>query len=119
MKKIIFYSLTMVFALALGVSYALEGNGVTDFSGLTYDIGPAGIPAPTMEGESAGGMREAVPDPLWYNGVTDFRGKTVEEENISIEPSILSGEHAGGMREEAPSKELFNGVTDFAGFDSN
>ena len=119
MKKIIFYSLTMVFVLTLGVAYAIEGNGVTDFSGLTYDIGPVGVPEAPMEGISAGGMREADPGSLWNNGVTDFRGKTVEEKDINIEPSILSGAHAGGMREETPTKELFNGVTDFAGFDSD
>jgi len=118
MKKIIFYVLTTVFVFAIGLAYA-EENGVTDFKGLTYDSGPAGIPDTTMEGVNAGGMREEGAAAIWDNGVTDFKGKTVEEKDISIEPSPLSieGANAGGMREEGLDPS--NGVTVFHGFDSN
>jgi len=114
MKKTLLYTLAMLFVISLGVTYA--GNGVTDFRGLNYDIGivPA-EPAASMEGVSAGGMREEGPGLILDNGVTDFSGKTYEDSNLTIEPAVIAGAHAGGMREEEPAKELFNGVTDFSG----
>jgi hypothetical protein len=118
MKKILFYTFAMVFVLALGVAYAGDlSNGVTDFSGRNYDIGinPAEVPATSMEGVHAGGMREEGPGLVLYNGVTDFSGKTWEDRDITIEPAAIEGTHAGGMREEAPAKEFSNGVTDFSG----
>ena len=111
MKRILLYTFAMVFVLALGVAYAEVGNGITDFSGLTYDIGPAGIPA-SVEGVSAGGMREAESGLILNNGVTDFSGKTYEEALPAEEPAIEAS-HAGGMREDAPSKPFYNGVTVF------
>jgi hypothetical protein len=113
MKKVIFYAIAMVFAGTLGVAYA--GNGVTDFSGLNYDIGPAGVPAAAMEGVNAGGLREAGPGLILDNGVTDFSGRTYDiGPTASLEPTVESA-HAGGMREEKPAKEFSNGVTDFSG----
>lgn len=112
MKKILLYTFAMVFVLALGVAYAEVGNGVTDFSGLTYDIGPAGIPA-SVEGISAGGMREAGEGLILDNGVTDFSGRTYEEESKLPAAPVTEAEHAGGMREEAPAKQLYNGITVF------
>ena len=112
MKKILLYTFAMVFVLALGVAYAEVGNGVTDFSGLTYDIGSAGITA-SVEGVSAGGMREAGEGLILNNGVTDFSGKTYEGANLPAEEPAIEASHAGGMREEAPAKKLYNGVTVF------
>jgi hypothetical protein len=113
MKKILLYTFAMAFVLALGVAYAAD-NGVTDLSGRNYDIGPVGIPAASMEGVSAGGMREEGPGLILDNGVTDFSGKTYEDSNLTIVPAIQAA-HAGGLREEEPAQKLFNGVTDFSG----
>ena len=108
MKKILFYTFAMVFVLALGVAYAAEWNGVTDFKGLTYDIGPVAIPEAAMEGVSAGGMREDDAGLILGNGLTDFSGKTYDSiPSLVIEPAVIEGEHAGGMREEAPAKQVF------------
>jgi hypothetical protein len=115
MKKVIFYAIAMVFAGTLGVAYA--GNGVTDFSGLNYDIGivPAEVHDSSMEGVNAGGMREAGPGLILDNGVTDFSGRTYDiGPTASLEPTVESA-HAGGMREDKRAKELSNGVTDFSG----
>ena len=124
MKKILFYTFAATLLLALGTAYA-EENGVTDFSGLTYDSGPVGIPEAAMEGVNAGGMREDDPGLILSNSVTDFSGRTYDTLSdigasapAAIEPSV-EGTHAGGMREEGFAKEIFNGVTDFSGYDSN
>ena len=108
MKKIIFYTLAMVFVLALGAAYAAEGglvlnNGVTVFS-------ETGSPI----------MRSAEPEIALHNGVTDFSGKIYDTRDIdlvAIKPAMES-EHAGGMRDEG-TKDLINGVTVFSGYDSN
>jgi hypothetical protein len=114
--KILLYTLTMFFVLTLGVTYAAELS-VTDFSGRNYDIGinPAEVPVASMEGISAGGMRDEGPGLLLDNGVTDFSGKTYEDSNLTIKPAIIEAAHAGGMRDEGPAKEFFNVVTDFSG----
>ncbi len=122
MKKILLYTFAVAFVLTLGAAYAVADNGVTDFKGLTYDIGPAGIPAAPMEEVSAGGMREDE-GLLLANGITDFSGKTYELWDVSVTPllpieaaAVIEGEHAGGMRD---ASDLINGVTVFSGYDSN
>ena len=121
MKKILLYTFAMVFVLALGVAYA--DNGVTDFRGFTYDIGPVSIPEAAMEGVNAGGMREDDAGLILANGITDFSGKTYELWDVSVTPllpsepaAVIEGEHAGGMRDDAA---ILNGVTLFSGYDSN
>jgi len=121
MKKILFYTFAMVFVLALGVANAAE-NGVTDFRGLTYDIGPVGLPEAAMEGVSAGGIREDDAGLILNNGITDFSGKLWDVSVTPLLPSepvaVIEYAHAGGMRDEG-AKDIINGVTDFSGFDSN
>jgi hypothetical protein len=112
--KTLLYTLAMIFVVGLGVTYA--GNGVTDFRGLNYDIGivPAEHAA-SLEGVSAGGMREEGPGLILDNGVTDFSGRTYDiGPTASLEPTMESA-HAGGLREDKPAKEFSNGVTDFSG----
>jgi len=102
MKKILLYLFSMVFVLAFGVAYAAEGNGVTDFRGLTYDIGPTPAIIPVAKGAHGGGMREEGPAKVFYNGVTDF-GKVESAKN----------EPESGMQIEGSAKVFYNGVTDF------
>jgi hypothetical protein len=114
MKKILLNTIAMLFLVSVGITY----GAVTDFRGLNYDIGvgPADVPATSMEGVHAGGMRDEGPGLVLYNSVTDFSGKTYEDSNLKIEPSAIEAAHAGGMREENPVEKFFkNGVTDFSG----
>lgn len=62
MKKMMVLMITVVFTLTLGLAYAGEElqNGVTDFTGRSYDtfeIGPADAVG-SVESISAGGLRE-------------------------------------------------------------
>ncbi len=88
MKKIMVFTITMVFAFALG-AYAKEGgkqlyNGITDFTGRSVDSAADLVPAPqamhttAVEGSDAGGPRSAGPDKKLYNGITDFTGRSVD-----------------------------------------
>ena len=134
MKKILLYAITTVFALTLGVSYANAGgkelrNGVTDFSGRTYDtLSDISMAAPgvshgaAVESSNAGGLRSAGPDMESSNGVTDFTGRTYDtlsdigmaapgaSRGASVESS-----HAGGPRTMISGQEFSNGITDFSG----
>lgn len=116
MKKTIIYTFAMVFVAAFGTAYAADYNGVTDFSGKSYDafeIAP--IPAMSVEGVSAGGLRAS--DRELYNGVTDFSGRSYDTHEIGMAGTgamrSVEGISAGGVR--AGDKKLDNGVTDFSG----
>jgi hypothetical protein len=103
MKKIIYITMTMVFGLALGLTYA-EDNGVTDFTGKSYDmfeIGPA-ADISHVEGSAAGGLRAGETIEKLHNGVTDFTGKSYDTFEISQAPSdsnVAEGSAAGGLRQ--------------------
>ena len=114
MKKITYMTMamTMVFGLGLGLAYA-GGNGVTDFTGRTYDtleIAPAAsIEHNAFEGAAAGGIRLAAIDTEQiHNGVTDFSGRTYDVLEISAAPSVenvAEGSAAGGLRRNLAGEE--------------
>jgi hypothetical protein len=121
MKKILFSITSMVFVLTLGTAYAADmagkglGNGITDFTGRSYesfDIGPAHA-MDSVEGVSAGGLRVA--DKELNNGITDFSGRSYEAFDIgpAHDMNSVEGVSAGGLR--AADKGLYNAVTDFTG----
>ncbi len=122
MKKIMVYTIAMVFVLALGSAYA--GNGITEFNG-RYDENAAlaltPAPVASVEGSSTGGIRAEDPVEL-HNGVTDFSGRYDENSVLALTPAPVAsveGSSTGGMR-AVDSKELLNGITDFSGhIDSN
>lgn len=61
-------------------------NGVTDFSGGSYDtfaIGPVPKDENSVEGMAAGGLRREPDRPL-YNGVTDFSGASRDTGEIGL-----------------------------------
>jgi hypothetical protein len=74
----------MIFTITIGVAYAMEGgivlsNGVTDFSGRSYDIGtaaPEAMEAAFVESSHAGGFRAEEPGIELFNGATNFSGRT-------------------------------------------
>jgi hypothetical protein len=106
MKKITYMTMAMVFSLGLGLAYA-GGNGVTDFTGRTYntlEIAPAAsIEHNAFEGTAAGGTRLVESDNgKLHNGVTDFSGRTYDVLEISAAPAasnVVEGSAAGGMRQ--------------------
>jgi len=62
MKKTVGLMVALMFVVGLGTAYAADYNGVTDFSGRSYDtfeIAPAGPAAVSSgyEGSAAGGKR--------------------------------------------------------------
>ncbi len=111
MKKIMIFTMTIVFALAIGTVYggmdiygAKEGhevmfNGITNFSGKGYAttsdalrISPAdwGAVPISVEGSSAGGLRAGeMEDPHPYNGITNFSGKGIgtTSDALRIDPA--------------------------------
>ena len=105
MKKITYMTMAMVFGLGLGLAYA-GGNGVTDFTGRTYDtleIAPAAsYEHNAFEGTAAGGIRLVESDNgKLHNGVTDFSGRTYDTLETSTAPSVenfVEGSAAGGLR---------------------
>ncbi len=126
-------AMIMVFALTLGAAYAMEGdreldNGITSFTGLTYDtvsgIGPVAVgEAETpVESSAAGGMRSDEPGIALGNGITDFSGLSYDV--IAGPGPIVSGEmygetlesgSTGGLRSEGPADAVSNGITNFSG----
>ena len=117
MKKLLFASMLMLFVFSLGTAYAESLNGITDFSGSTYDSFVA-IPeesdAAMLEGSGAGGL-DAASEGI-SNGVTDFSGNTYDSFVAIPEESNgaqLEGSGAGGMRDA--TEGVSNGITDFSG----
>ncbi len=121
----------MIFALTIGVAYAMEGgiglnNGVTNFSGRTYDtLSDIGLAAPgamediaSVESSEAGGMRSADSSIEVSNGVTDFSGRSYDIGTAvpeAMDAASVESSHAGGLRIGEAGIELFNGVTNFSG----
>jgi len=117
MKKLLMMSISMLFVFSLGTAYAESLNGITDFSGSTYDSFVA-IPTESngalIEGSGAGGLRDATEE--ISNGVTDFSGSTYDPLVAMPAESngVLSeGSGAGGLRDA--TEGISNGVTDFSG----
>jgi hypothetical protein len=125
MKKILLYAITMVFVLSLGVAYADAGNNFGSNKTIinnNYDIGPADVPATSMEGVNAGGLRSTEPGMVLSNGITDFTGRSYDTlSDIGIASpdasrvSSVEGSHAGGLRTAGSGNRAFNGITDFTG----
>jgi hypothetical protein len=110
MKKITVLLLTMAFTLTLGLAYAGEGllNGVTDFTGRSYDTFETGPVdgANNVESVSAGGLRAE--GKALYNGITDFTGKSHEAFEIGMADRMNGVESisAGSLREKASARKL-------------
>ncbi len=125
MKKTILYVTTMMFVLALGVSYAEAGSNFGSnkaIANTNYDIGPADVPATSMEVTNAGGIRSVELGMGLNNAVTDFSGKSYDslaDLNVASlgerQSATAEGSHAGGLRSVENGIESFNGVTDFTG----
>ena len=108
MKKTFAIMGASLFMLGFGIAYAGGlNNGVTDFSGNTYDVLESAFTTGTVsdihEGMAAGGVRlmEIDKDQL-HNGVTDFSGRTYDVIEISEAPAagnVAEGSAAGGLRQ--------------------
>ncbi len=115
MKKIAIYMMTMVFTLAFGLAYAGEqlNNGVTDFTGRSYEtleLNPA-IAVNSFESSGAAGLRAG--DYEVANAVTDFSGRSYDTFEIgpSAAGNSVEGESAGGLHmEQAVNKASHEGV---------
>ncbi len=131
MKKLMMGIMTMAFALTLGVAYAGQSvtidNGVTDFTGHTYDSLPLTVPraniVPSIEGSSAGGLRAEDPAVVLHNGITDFTGRTYDSLPVApaasaIHSSSVEGSSAGGMRAEAPRQNWAGKESSVRNFDN-
>ena len=138
MKKIMFLSMMMVLALAVGSAYADESaawtltessnlphNGITVFSAVPVAFDDVPFLAGTMsesyeEGSAAGGWREeeAMTESHLYNGVTIFSEHAIDFDAVPLGAVATIGVYeegaaAGGLREE----ELTfpgNGITIFS-----
>jgi hypothetical protein len=108
MKKIFAIMGAALFMLGFGIAYAGSGlnNGVTDFTGKTYDVletAPAAVIGHTVFGGSAAGGILLVENDKGelHNGITDFSGRTNDTLEISTAPSVgnfAEGSAAGGLR---------------------
>ncbi len=91
MKKTALFAVTFVFAAAFGVAYAGEGNkvisnGITDFTGRSYDevpvfssVGSSAMLSDSIESSNAGGLRSSdLGIEGMNNGITDFTGRTYD-----------------------------------------
>lgn len=127
MKRIILLALAVGFALAWSAVQAdamtlMRGeklhNGVTDFSGQSYDslsIWPGEATGGWVEHEAAGGYREEASGKALYNGVTDFSGRAYDSSEFGLAGETsgwVESTSPGGYREEERS---YNGITDFSG----
>jgi len=107
----------MIFAFVIGTAYAESMNGVTDFSGLTYDslvVIPEESNSAMIESSGAGGLSDPIEGTS--NGVTDFSGLTYDSLVVIPEESndaMIEGSGAGGLHESIEG--ITNGVTDFSG----
>lgn len=112
MKRIFAIMGAALFMLGFGIAYA-GGNGVTDFTGKTYDtleIAPAvNVEHNAFESSAAGGIRLAEIDKdQLHNGVTDFSGRTYD--TIEVGPAtsggnFVEGSAAGGLRQNLAGEE--------------
>ena len=117
MKKIMVLTMTMVFAVALGVAYA--GNQFTDIPGKTYDttwdLNPVfggDVRSGSVEGSSAGGLRAGAAgknlDKDFFSPTYDTTSDVLWGLNAPEASGIRSGSvessHAGGSRAAAEIK---------------
>lgn len=100
--------------LGFGIAYAGSAlnNGVTDFSGKTYDrleISAAAGAGNVHEGSAAGGVRLTENETVkLHNAVTDFSGRSYDTFEISTAPadnSVAEGSGAGGPRRNLAAEE--------------
>jgi hypothetical protein len=117
MKKIAIYMMTMVFTLAFGLAYAGEqlNNGVTDFTGRSYETlepNPA-ITVNSIESSGAGGLR-AGENEILNNDVTDFSGRSYDTFEIGPSAAGNRGQH----RLQAVNKASHEGVGTTLSYDS-
>ena len=120
MKKINILMIAIAFTLTFGTAYAAElNNGITDFTGRSYDtfdIGNGAMIGSSVEGVSAGGLREDTSMKELSNGVTDFSGRTYDSFGIAgADLESVEGTHAGGLRKDDSAVQPYNAITDFAG----
>ncbi len=131
-KTMITFAMITVLALTFGVAYAMEGgielyNGITDFSGRTYDAVPDFGPAAsavvdTGENSAAGGLRSDNPGIELKNGITDFSGRSydmVPDFGPAAESEMygetVESTSAGGLRSDESVDSISNGITNFSG----
>lgn len=115
MKRMISILMTAAFVLGFGTATYAAGlsNGITDFSGRSYDT------FEIVPGHSALAAVEGTQD-AWvagYNGATDFSGRAYDTFVIGMPTDTNSGEGmaAGGLRVDSGPGVVSNGVTDFSG----
>jgi hypothetical protein len=103
MKKIVLFSIAMVFVVSLG-AYAAGFNGVSDFTGRSYDnfeIGPAAAPN-SVESTNAGGLRAGdkgvYTDKELYN-VSNGKSYDMFEIELMTDQKSVEGQSSGGLRE--------------------
>ena len=117
MKKIAIYMVTMGFTLVFGLVYAGEqlNNGVTDFTGRSYDtleLNPA-TTVNSIESSGPGGLRAGASE-IFNNGVTDFSGRSYD--TFEIGPSAAGN---GGLRKgQDANKTSHEGVGTSPSYDS-
>ncbi len=129
-KTIITFAIFTVLALTFGAAYAMEegialNNGITDFSGRSYDMVPGFGPAAsavagTEEYSAAGGLRSDEPGIEPGNGITDFSGRSYDMvpgfgPAASAVADTEEYSAAGGLRSEDSGVEILNGITNFSG----
>ncbi len=103
MKKTALFAVTFVFAAAFGVAYAGEGNkvisnGITDFTGRSYDevpvfssVGSSAMLSDSIESTNAGGLRSAdLGIETMNNGITDFTDRSYDTVP-DFGPAVSSG----------------------------
>lgn len=99
MKKLALFVFTFVFAAAFGVAYAGgAGNGITDFTGKSYDevpvfssVGSSAMLSDSIESTNAGGLRSAdLGIETMNNGITDFTDRSYDAVP-DFGPAVSSG----------------------------
>ncbi len=99
MKKIALLAITIAFVAAFSVAYAGGAeNGVTDFTGKSYDevpvfssVGSSAMLSDSIESTNAGGLRSAdLGIETMNNGITDFTDRSYDAVP-DFGPGISSG----------------------------
>jgi hypothetical protein len=115
MKRIFAIVGAALFVLGFGMAYAGSAlnNGVTDFTGKTYDVLEMAAFADAgnsiQEGAAAGGIRLVGSETEQiHNGITDFSGRTYDTLEINREAAVSNeaeGSAAGGPRRNFGDEE--------------
>ncbi len=132
-KTMISFAMITVLALTFGAAYAMEGgielyNGITDFSGRSYDNVPDFGPAANAvvdtgeESSAAGGLRSDEPGIELNNGITDFSGRSYDmvpafgpAAESEMYGETVESANAGGRRSDESVDSISNGITNFSG----